>query len=105
MVFAVVLIFVCLAHGDSARFQDSDIRSEDIQNTAIDYFLCRHCGSDLSPLTTLISIDSPAAVESWVSQIFGLKDVKVQTVKNSFHLGFEIITLSKTFCVGKGNVS
>lgn len=105
MVFTVVLIFVCLAYGTSARFQDTDIRSGDIPNTAIDYFLCRNCGTDLSPLTTIISIDSPAAIESRVSQIFGFKDVKVLTVKNSLNIKFEIITLSKTFCVGKGNVS
>lgn len=105
MVFAVVLLFVCLAYGGSARFQDTDIQSGDLPKTAIDYILCRHCGRDISPLTSLISIDSPAALESRVSQLFGLKDVKVQTVKNSLHLQFEILTLSKTLCVGKGNVS
>lgn len=105
MVFAVVLLFFCLAHGSSARFQDTDIRSADIADTATDYFLCRHCGTDISPLTSLISIDSPAALESRSSQLFGVKDVKVQTVKNSLHLKFEILTLSKALCVGKGNVS
>lgn len=105
MVFAVVLLFVCLAYGGSARFQDTDILSGDASNSAVDYILCRHCGTDISPLTSLISIDSPAALESHVTQLFGLKDVKVQTVKNSLHLQFEILTLSKTLCVGKGNVS
>lgn len=105
MVFAVVLLLVCLAYGGSARFQDTDIQSEDLPKTAIDYILCRYCGRDISPLTSLTSVDSPAALESRVSQLFGLKDVKVQTVKNSLHLQFEILTLSKTLCIGKGNVS
>jgi len=105
MVFAVVLLFVCLAYGDSAKYQDTDIHSGDAPKTAIDYILCRHCGTDISPFTSFISIDSPAALESHVSPLFGLNDVKVQTVKNSLHLQFEIITLSKALCVGKGNVS
>jgi len=103
MVFAVVLLFVCLAHGGSARFQDTDIPSGDVPKTAVDYILCRHCGTDISPLTSLISVDSLAALESYVTQLFGLKDVKVQIVRNSLQLQFEIITLSKTLCVGKGN--
>lgn len=101
----MVILFVCLAYGGSARFQDTNIHSGDLSKTAIDYFLCRHCGADISPLSSLISIDSPAASHSRVSQLFGLKDVKVQTVKNSLHLQFEILTLSKTLCVGTGNVS
>lgn len=105
MVFPVVLIFVCLAYGGSARFQDTDIHSEDLPKTAIDYFLCRHCGTDISPLTSLTSIDSPAALKNHITQLFGLKEVKVQTVENSLHLQFEILTLSKALCVGKGNVS
>lgn len=106
MVFAVVLLFVCLAHGGSARFQDTDIRFGDVpKTTATDYILCRHCGTDISPLTSLISIDCPAALKSYATQLFGLKDVKVQTVRNSLQLQFEIITLSKTLCIGKGNVS
>jgi len=105
MVFAVVILFVCLAYGNSARFQDTDIHSGDLSKTVKDYFLCRHCGTDISPLSSLISIDSPAASDSRVSPLFGLKDVKVQTVKNSLHSQFEILTLSKTLCVGKGNVS
>lgn len=105
MVFAVVLLLVCLTYGSSARFQDTDIQSGDLPKTAIDYILCRHCGRDISPLTSLISVNSPAALENRVSQLFGLKDVHVQTVKNSLDLQFEIITLSKTLCVGKGNVS
>ncbi|XP_025208346.1 protein cereblon homolog [Melanaphis sacchari] len=103
MVFAVVILFVCLAYGSSARFQDTNIHSEDLSKTVNDYFLCRHCGTDISPLSSLISIDSPAASKSRVSQLFGLKNVKVQTVKNSLHSQFEILTLSKTLCVGKGN--
>jgi len=83
MVFAVVLLFVCLAFGGSARFQDTDIHSENLPKTAIDYFLCRHCGTDISPVSSLVSINSPAALESRVSQLFGLNDVKVQNVKNS----------------------
>jgi hypothetical protein len=105
MVFAVVILFVCLAYGNSVRFQDTNIHSEDLSKTVNDYLLCRHCGTDISPLSSLISIDSPAASDSRVSQLFGLKNVKVQTVKNSLHSQFEILTLSKTLCVGKGNVS
>lgn len=105
MVFAVVLLFVCLAYGGSAKFQDTDIRSGYLPKRVDDYFLCRHCGTDIAPLTSLISVESPAAIESRKSELFGLKDVKVQTLKNSLHLQFEIITLSKTLCVGKGNVS
>lgn len=101
----MVIVFVCLAYGGSTRFQEPNIRSKDIPNTAVDYFLCRHCGTDIAPFTSLVSIDCPAAIKSHVSQLFGLKDVKVQTVKNSLHLQFEILTLSKTLCVGKGNVS
>jgi len=103
MVLAVVLLFVSLAFGGSARFQDTDIHSENLPKTAIDYFLCRHCGTDISPVSSLVSINSPAALESRVSQLFGLNDVKVQTVKNSLKLQFEILTISKAFCVGKGN--
>jgi hypothetical protein len=105
MVFAVVFIFVCLAYGGSARFQDTDVHSEDLPKAAIDYLLCRHCGTDISPLTSLTSIDSPAAIKKRITQLFGLKEVKVQTVENSLHLRFEILTLSKALCVGKGNVS
>lgn len=106
MVLAVVLILFCLAYGDSKRFQDTDIQSfGDQQQNIVDYFLCRLCGSDISPLTSLISVHNPAASESQVSQIFGLKNVKVQIVKNSFGIKFETITLSKTLCVGNGNVS
>lgn len=105
MVFTVVFVFVCLAYGGSTRFQDTNIRPKDVPNTAVDYFLCRNCGTDIAPFTSLVSIDCPAAIKSHVSQLFGLKDVKVQTVKNSLHLQFEVLTLSKTLCVGKGNVS
>lgn len=101
----MVLLFVCLACGCSARFQDTDIHSGDLPKKAVDYLLCRHCGTDISPLSSIISIDSPAALDSRLTQLFGLKDVKVQTVENSLHLQFEILTLSKTLCVGKGNVS
>lgn len=105
MVYAVVLLFVCLAYGCSARFQDTDLHSGDLRKEAIDYLLCRHCGTDISPLSSIKSIDSPAALDSRLTQLFGLRDVKVQTVENSLHLKFEILTLSKTLCVGKGNVS
>lgn len=105
MVLAVILIFVCLASGNLAKFRDTDIHSGDLPKTVDDYFLCRHCGTDISPFTSLISIDSPAALESRVSKLFGLKEVKVQTVKNSLQFKFEVLTLSKTLCVGKGNVS
>lgn len=105
MVFAVVILFVCLAYGGSAKFQDTDLHSADLPKTAVDYLLCRYCGTDISPLSSIISIDSPSAIERRVSQLFDLKDVKVQIVKNSFSLQFEIITLSKTLCIGEGNVS
>lgn len=105
MVFAVVFFFVCLAYGGSATFQDTDKRFGNLPDIAFDNFLCRHCGTDISPLTSLVSIDSPAAIESRTSHLFGLKDVKVQTVKNYLHFKFDILTLSKALCVGKGNVS
>lgn len=106
MVFAVVILFICLPYGGSARFQDTNIHSGDLSSkTVVDYFLCRFCGTDIAPLSSLISLDSPAALNTQVSQLFGVNDVKVQTVRNSLHLQFEIVTLSKTLCVGKGNVS
>lgn len=105
MVFTVVLLFVCLACGCSARFQDTDLRSGDLPKEAVDYLLCRFCGTDISPLSSIVSIDSPAALDIKSNQLFGIKGVKVQTVENSLHLPFEILTLSKTLCVGKGNVS
>lgn len=104
MVFAVVILF-CLAYGGSAKFQDTNLHSADLPKTAVDYLLCRYCGSDISPLSSINSIDCPSAIKRRISQIFGLKDVKVQTVKNPLHLQFEIITLSKTLCIGEGNVS
>ncbi|VVC40177.1 CULT domain,Yippee/Mis18/Cereblon [Cinara cedri] len=103
MVFAVVLFFVGLAYAGSTRFQDTSIHSRDFSKPAVDYFLCRHCGTDISPVQSLISIDSPAALQSQTYQLFGLNDVQVQTVKNTLNFQFQIIILKKTLCVGKGN--
>lgn len=105
MVLAVVLLFVCLAYGDSARFHEPKIYTEDFSKPAADYFLCRHCGADIAPVRSITSINSPAALESHVYQLYGLNNVKVQTVKNTFNFQFKIITIKKTLCVGKGNVS
>lgn len=105
MVLAVVLLFVFLAYGSSAKFHDTNIQSGDLQKNNVDYFLCRHCGADFAPLTSVTSIESPSSIKSRVTQIFGLKDVKVQTLQNPIRLKVEIITLSKALCIGKGNVS
>ncbi|XP_050542239.1 protein cereblon-like [Daktulosphaira vitifoliae] len=103
MVFAAALLFIFLVCGGVTKFQDTNIRPGELTSSAIDYFLCRICGNDLSPVSTLMHIDCPASLKSRTTHQFGIKDIRIHTVQNSLHLKFDVIILKKAFCIGKGN--
>ncbi|XP_050421772.1 uncharacterized protein LOC126834116 [Adelges cooleyi] len=99
MVFAVVLLYVFLA-GGAAKFQDTKLNSGDLTPITYDYLLCRLCGGDVSPIISLSSIECPASLKTRVIPLFGLKEVKVHTVKNAVQLTFDVIILTKAYCTG-----
>jgi len=71
--------------------------------TSTDFLLCRHCGFNVAPATSVVNVKSPAAEGVFNETLFGRKDVIVQLLKNPLGLGFNVVTAVGGTCIGNKN--
>uniref|UniRef100_T1HXY5 Uncharacterized protein n=1 Tax=Rhodnius prolixus TaxID=13249 RepID=T1HXY5_RHOPR len=71
-------------------FWASSIESteEETVKKSTDFLLCRYCGFNVAPASTLVNLKSPAAEEIYNQSLFGLDNVEVQSLKNP--LGIQV---------------
>ncbi|XP_014246273.1 uncharacterized protein LOC106664794 [Cimex lectularius] len=64
-----------------------------------DFVLCSFCGYNVSPASTLVNIQSPAATVTYNQTLFGVNGLQVQSVKNDLGLKFDVIISTGSTCV------
>lgn len=69
-----------------------------------DFLLCRYCGFNVAPASTLVNLKSPAAEEIYNQSLFGLDNVEVQSLKNPLGIQFNIVTARGGTCVATSKV-
>ncbi|KAK9512822.1 hypothetical protein O3M35_001155 [Rhynocoris fuscipes] len=67
--------------------------------TSTDYLLCRNCGFNIAPASTLVNFKSPAAESVDNTTQFGLDNVEVQSLRNPLGIKFNIVTAKGGTCV------
>ncbi|XP_073980625.1 protein cereblon-like [Rhodnius prolixus] len=82
-------------------FWASSIESteEETVKKSTDFLLCRYCGFNVAPASTLVNLKSPAAEEIYNQSLFGLDNVEVQSLKNPLGIQFNIVTARGGTCV------
>lgn len=66
--------------------------------------MCRKCGADVVDSSYLFTKISPGSKKPKQENIFGKKNVTVQSLVNPFGIKFEIVTAEKARCENVGPV-
>ncbi|XP_046391903.1 uncharacterized protein LOC124160179 [Ischnura elegans] len=90
----IILFICCIREITAAR-----------KETGPEYLLCRYCGSDTADASYLNYLISPEAISFKNQSVYGLQNVGVQLLENPHGNRFQLVTLKKAGCVGRGSWS
>ncbi|XP_039765613.1 protein cereblon-like [Pararge aegeria] len=94
-------LFILLLYASGTCFIVAE-NSSRIQKKGQELILCRKCGADVADSYYLFSKESPGAHKIEYQNLFGRKNVTVQTLVNPFGVPFKIVTAEKARCARMG---
>ncbi|KAI5642264.1 hypothetical protein NE865_05626 [Phthorimaea operculella] len=98
--YSVFLLLICAPH--TCYTYAEEAKEENKGGKGQELLLCRKCGSDVADSYYLFTKTSPGAHKTEKQNLFGRKNITVQTLVNPFGINFDIVTAEKARCENLG---